>query len=84
MGSIPLKGRYWKLRQEKKKQNKEATLHLLKDHSIPHEVVNLHAGHVIVDGRAHIWMSTGFWIVRGTGQRGRGIFPLLEKLHLTL
>jgi len=77
-----------KYKKAKRADNTTKSTQLLEDRGILFESKN-DGAHLIVASRgypslvADFWPSTGKWIVRENGGKGRGVFPLLKKLGYT-
>lgn len=74
---------YWRQykeeRAEKKKQNTENSLRILKDKGYTVKTLNEHTRHYRV-GEFDYWPSTGKFYNQKTGEKGRGVFKLIKKL----
>lgn len=69
---------YTRLRKEKRRSNTENSTELLRQQGVPFESRNGGA-HLIVDGVADFWPSTGLYIPRDrTYGKDRGVMRLLK------
>ncbi len=65
-------------RIDKRKRNTEASTRILRDEGIEFQSNN--DGVHLVAGPFDFWPSTGLFINRDTGKRGRGVFNLVKLL----
>ena len=65
-------------KKEKKVQNLESGLKILSEKKIDFKMLS--ENHVRV-GEFDFWPSTGLFIHRASGRKGRGVFVLLKKIH---
>lgn len=65
-------------KKEKKVQNLENGLKILSEKKINFKMLS--ENHVRV-GEFDFWPSTGLFIHRASGRKGRGVFALLKKIH---
>ena len=65
-------------RIEKRRRNTESSTRLLRDKGIEFQSHN--DGVHLVAGSFDFWPSTGLFINRDTGKRGRGVFNLIKLL----
>ena len=70
-----------KQRRGRRRANTKKSTELLQSHNISFEPKN-NGAHLIVDtvshGKIDFWPSTGLFIIRDTGKKGRGVFDVLK------
>ena len=68
-----------KERQAKRHRNEEQSIALLKKHHIPFQLLDATTSHYRV-GRFNYWPTTGKFYDPKTGEKGRGIRNLINKI----
>lgn len=78
-------GAYRQERIEKKRRNLEQSTQILRDRGVSFTAKNNGVHLIIRRGTvplADFWPSTGKWIMRTGGKKGRGVFNLLNELGI--
>lgn len=72
-------GEIKKERQEKKWRNEKLSLDILRERRVEFEVLSEESAHYRV-GQFDFWPTTGKFYNQRTGEGGRGVYNLLEKI----
>lgn len=68
-------------RQKKKAQNELQSLEVLERNGIEYTLLDQNSKHYRV-GRFNYWPTTGKFYDPKTGEKGRGVFNLIKKIHV--